>query len=485
MIKLYNSANKQYVFKQSSGKVWNFYHDNSLGLCYSTLTRKNTWTEPVSIQKNTHQSFYADIDSEDRFHILFQDGQGNIFYTLLEDDSIKTVPVLNSKTPTSYNKYLHLIPLNNIHFFYILQHNNNTILAHQVLSEGAVSTPRVIDYVMNNSCPYCAICDKLNNVYVFYQSFDGKHLQIGYKKFIPLQKFWGEFIPITKFSGDCEFPRAIIDNNNVIHICCQRRSARHHELVYQQKVPDRNMWTNEVIIHSSAYPFESSSIVYINEAIIMYWVRDDIIYYSSSNDGGSTWSKPSRYNFPAGRQLFCLSYSTNTPSEAGKIAVRDIPGSFINGLRLAFYHDVLDRDSNLSPDELRNMIVESLKLLKGSVEELKEADTGIREDISKLTLIQQSLEKELTKYSVKLNLIENEISQVKSISSRLEKYNNALSEYKSKLEPELLKINELKSGLISELTQSSIIHSITADIRNLQNEISKLRNDLYNKAEEV
>lgn len=474
---MYSSESRQYIFKQSAGKMWNFYHDNKQGLIYSIMTKRNTWTDPAVLQKDTYKSFFADIDYEDSFHILFQDNKGNISYSLVDNGSAITVPVLKSKAPAVYNKHLHLIPFkkSNVHFFYTLQHNESMILGHQILAGGKLGNPRVVDYVSGNSCPYSVVCDKSSGIYAFYQLSDGKHLQLGYKKYLPAQKNWTEFTSITSHSDDCEFPRALADGKNIIHLCYQRRVSKQYELVYQQKIPDKNIWTNDVIIHTSAYPFHEASILCINETMIIYWIRDDIIYYSSSNDSGSTWSKPTRYGFPYVRQLVCMSYKTNSPYENEKVIVRDIPGSFVNGLKMAFYQDAAGGDNNLTADELKNMIVESLKLLKGSVEELKESDISLKAEILDLRTSQEQLEKEVTKYSLKLNLAENQINQAKSINSRFESLKGDMDEVKSRLEKEAPDPDQLKSSILAEISGNSETKKILLEIQKLKNEISELK----------
>lgn len=434
---MYSINNRQFVFKQSSGKLWNFCYDERLGLCYSILGRRNTWSDPVSLHKNVHRSFFIDIDAEDRFHILFQDKQGNIFYCRIDNENVKTIPVLNSKSVSSYDKHLYLIPYKNtVHFFYILYHNDTIILAHQLLSEEKVNTPKVIDYVMNGKCPYAVTYDKSDNIYVVYQAPDGKFAQLGYKKYTQAQKNWGDFIPITKYSGMNELPRVICDSNNTIHICYQRNSEKQYELIYQQKVVDKNIWSNEHIIFSSSYSFNEASIVYSNDNIVVYWVRDDIIYYSSSGDYGITWTKPARYAFIAGKQLLCVYYKPVNPYETEKIVPSNLPGSFINGLKLAFYQNPAESSNkNLSADDLKNMIVDSLKMLRGNVEELKESDSSIRDKVSNLYSMHQGMNKEFIKYSVKLNSIEEEINQIKQALSRLEKrsYESEIQDLKKEI----------------------------------------------------
>lgn len=451
---MYNSNNKQFVFKQASGRICNFYCDNKHNLCFSTLTKRNTWSNPSIIYKNIHTSLYADIDCNDCFHLLFQDDQGNIFYSKLENDSKKILPVLKSKTPSAYNKFLYLVPMrNNIHFFYVLEHNNSSILAHQILNEDKVSIPKVIDYVAKNDSPYCVVCDKSDNMYVFYQSSDGKNMQIGHKKYISSQNFWSDFTPVTRYNGDSEFPKTIMDSKDIMHICYQRRSSRHYELVYQQKIPDKNIWADEIIIHTSTHSFDEASIIIISDKIIIYWIRDDNIYYNFSNDAGNTWGKPSKYNFAAGKQLLCISYKTNNPYEMQKISIRDIPGIFVNGIKLAFYQNASNSSDNMSADELKNMIVDSLQLLKASIEELKESDLKLKEDISRLASSQQSLERELTKYTLKLDLVENQLNKIKIINNKMESLKNDINEFKSKMEISLYDLQKLNNINNSEIPE--------------------------------
>lgn len=431
---MYNSNNKQFIFRQSNGDVWNFYHDYRYGLCYNTLTKRNTWTNPVTLHKNAFQSFFADMDLEDRFHILFQDNQGNIHYSMMDKDSIKTVPVLNSKSPAAYNKHLFLIPFrNNLHLFYVLRKESSPIFAYQVLSEDKISNPKVIDYVTDNNCPCTVIADKSQNIFAFYQSTDGSHLQLGYKKYNFQRKLWNEFTPVTKYEGDCEFPRVIADSSGTMHLCYQRKNGRQYELVYQQKIPDKNIWSNEVIILSSGHSFENSSIFWVNDNVIIYWVREDLIYYCLGTQSGNVWGKPLRYSFPSTHKLLCMSYKSNYAYEIDKTAITEIPGSFAGGLKLAFYQQPSDNGENLSAEELRILILDSLNLLKNGLEELKDADNNLREDLNKCSNHQKELEKDMVRNAVKLDSLESDISRIKSLNTRLDKIYAEMKQIKDRM----------------------------------------------------
>lgn len=432
MTGVYSSDIMQFVFKQSSGKVWNFYQDEKLGLCYSILTKRNTWSEPVLIQKNFYRTYFIDMDYEDCFHIIFQDMQGNIFYTMIDGGNINTVPVLKSKSPSIYEKHLYLIPgKKSVHIFFIIEYNNQNILSHQTLAKDSISNPKVLDYVVKNRHPFSAVCDKSGNMYIVYQVSDGKYTQLGFKKYIPSQKNWGEFTPITRYNGNCELPTTIIDSSDIIHICYQRQSDRQFELVYQQKMPDRNIWTTEVAIQASQNAFKDFSLVIVNKKAIIYWVRDSTIYYSSSSDSDNSFSKPMRYNFFNGRQLVNIIYKSNDPIENEKISVKNIPGNFINGYNLAFFHDSSSA-SSITADELRSMLLDGFKALRGSVEELQESDINLNNKLSDLMQTQQTLGRELTKYSLRLSLLENELNQLKGISKRLDGIKAAMDDFEQK-----------------------------------------------------
>lgn len=432
---MYSSHKRQFVLKESSGRLWNLFYDEKLGLCYSILTKRNTWTNPVSLQRDVLQQFYADIDANDRIHILLQDPIGNILYSRIEHGSLKTQTVLTSKSPTPYDKNLRLIfHGNTVHFFYCLKHAESWILAHQTLMDDRAGAPKVIDYIQNNSCPYSVLADKSDNIYAFYQSSDGKHYQMGCRKYASSRKFWEEFAAISRSEEDSEFPRVVADCRNILHLCYQKRQQKQYTLVYQQKVPDKNIWSGDVVIHTSAYPFSECSILCIEESVIIFWVRNDIIYYSVSNDSGDTWSNPSRYNFPSARQLICLSYKSNDFYENEKASVIDLPGVFVNGIKLAFYQNSVSSDANLSAEELKNTIVDSLKLLKGGIEELRETAEGMKEEILMLKHAQEGIERELTKYSVKQGMIENRIGESKLLDGKLESLRSALGRLEKRMD---------------------------------------------------
>lgn len=442
---MYNSVNRQFVFRQSNGRIWNFFHDRKEGICYSLLKHKSTWSAAGSLVKNAAQPFYADMDADDRFHIIYQDYEGDIFYMLLENGQPVKIPVLKSKAPTTYDKCLHLLPFKrSVHFFYTLRHNEKTLLAHQILNEGKVSNPKVIDYVAGGSLPYTVVADRPEAIYAFYQASNDGVLKILSKRYTELQKGWGEYGEAVEGAGTCEYPRVLTDFKNALHLIFQRRSGEGYALVYRQKAGGRNLWSDETVIHTSSKPFNEASIACINETIVIFWVRTDVVFYSSSTDGGSAWSNPSRYNFYAGRQMYCMAYKSNFPGESDKISVRELPGSFINGLRLGFHQPPEEKSAALSAEALRDMIVESLKMLKTDVEELKEADSKLKENIGGLNRYMEDMKRDIDKFSIRLEMAEGAGTASRASGPKLEALKGEVSALKAELDLVKQQLENLK-----------------------------------------
>ena len=481
---MFNLQNRQFVFRQPNGEVRSIFCDQRQNLCFNTLTRRGIWSSAAVLHKNVYQSFYADIYQDETCHILFQDNNGNIIYSRLDGQSLKSVTVLNSKVPTAYDKQFCIVPFKNqIYLFYVLQHDNSFMLAYQLLANSRMGTPKIVDYVSGSSVPCSIIYDSNENIYAFYQSYDGKYLQLGFKKFNTAQKHWSDFMPITKYQGNCEYPHALIDSIGIIHLCYQRRTPKLFEMVYQRKDPDKNLWSPEIVVHSSVHSFEKASILQAENRLVIFWVREDVIYYSDSSFTGEGWSKPSRYSNQYGRSLQCISYkylkptadriqvntnalygapgsqnvspgiqdgsgsgATGKTGESGRYATslspEIYPGTVTNGLKLAFvsidqFGDLFgDSPSYPVPEyasesheaggpapsggDIRKIILDTFKQLQNSIDEVRVGWTENKKEVARLTNAYLELTKELGKYSIRMNMLENQLKQLKKPAAKEE-----------------------------------------------------------------
>lgn len=386
---MYNPKNKQFVFKDSYGKLWNFYFDPSQGICYNTLSRQMSWSEAKVIQAEAYEQFYADMDEKDCFHIVYQDKKGNIIYCLmLQNESVKAIPVLTSKSHASFNKYLSLIVIKNtVHIFFIIEHNGSYMLSYQAITDGIPQAPRKVDNISNLSEPYTVIYDSNNEIYAFYHISDGRNNQIGYKKYSITNKVWSEYSQITTFSVNCINPKVVVDRNGIFHICYQRKVDKQNQLIYQQKIPDRNMWTSETVLAIFSNSIADFSILLVKNSLIIYYIRDNVIYPHTSNDWGSSFSKTLKGN-PLSKQYVCVLFKSNSPYE--HIMATELPAAFLNGFRPLFINDSSGNESVSSYDEFKNAVSSDISLLKKELHEIKDAQKAIRESIS---LLRQSLDR--------------------------------------------------------------------------------------------
>lgn len=424
---MFNFHNRQYIFRQADGELWNFFYDSRQCLCYNTLTSRGVWSNAVILHKNVYRFFYAEMDWDGVYHIMFQDNNGNIQYSRLDGQSIRTVPVLNSKSPAAYDKHLYIAPLkNSTYLFYVLQHENSFMLAYQALGNTRLGTPKVVDYVSGSNQPCSIIYDHEQNIYVFYQSYDGKYLQLGYKKFNTTQNHWSDFTPVTKYAGNCEYPHAVVDSNGIIHLCYQRRAPKLFEMVYQQKAPDKNLWSRETIVHSSVHSFENASILQSQTKIVVYWVREDMIYYNTGSLDGTGWNKASRYTTQFGHQILCLCYKSNRPGggDVSSLSPGIYPGILSNGMKLAFLMgdgsprgdgSQLNTESGAYGGSGGSDYYpeDAMSRLQESVDAIRESWSQNKKEMYKITNAYSDLKKEVDKFSIRLNLVEKVIGQLK------------------------------------------------------------------------
>jgi hypothetical protein len=85
---------------------------------FGQARRQSILPEPTVIARDVHPYFYAEMDENNVYHVLYQDNTGNINYIYMDGQWSRVIPVLGSKTPSAYNKQLYIAPLkNNIYLF--------------------------------------------------------------------------------------------------------------------------------------------------------------------------------------------------------------------------------------------------------------------------------------------------------------------------------------------------------------------------------
>lgn len=406
---MFDKNNSQFLFRLSNNDTWNFFVDNSKNLCYSSLNKKKFWNKPSIIKTDIYPSFYADMDNKDSFHLIFQNLHGDIFYTLINSKSIKTVQILKAKMPSTYNKHLHLIPLkDSVHFFYILHYKNSLILSHQILKNGTLSNPQILASSAKNLQPYSVFVDSVGNISLYYCFFDGKFSQLGYKIYSPFESMWTKFSQVTNSNSDVHLLDALVDHNNITHILYKEKS--NNTYFYANSNPSTFKCPN--INTSSAY------LVIFKNTIFIFWIKKNIIHFIKSKNNGISWSDIQEYHMNA--EIFCVKFKSNNSKDF--IFSNNIPATFINGFTLASFNELTFDQSNvnsISANDFKTIVLDSLNILKNKFESLQS-------EVTHLKSLYQTLN---TKYST----LQNKYTRVNSTSNKPEIL-DAETEYKKFLD---------------------------------------------------
>lgn len=426
---MYNKDTKQFLFKWSNGDTFNFFVDSSNNLCYSNLNKKNTWSKPITIKKEIHPCFYADIDSKDKIHIIFQTLNGDIFYTFINSKSTKTMQILKSKTSSSYNKYLHLIPLkDSVHFFYILHHKNSMILSHQILKNSTLSNPQIIASSSKNIYPYSVFASDIGNIYLYYNFFDGKFFQLGYKTYSPFEAMWTKFSQITNSNSDVLLINALIDSFNTTHILYKEKCQKNTYNFYYAKFSSDDTFLK---IPINKIPAPNPSLTILQKSLIILGINNNIIHFIKSDDLGSTWSDIEQCTMNG--NFFCVGFKSNLDQNQ----ISTLPISFVNGYTIASFNKI----SSVSTNDFKAIVLDSLNLLKNKFEKLNQ-------DILNLKSLYKNLESRLQQQKG-LNINSN-TSNIIDTQSEYEKF-----------------VNELKTSYNFDIKPNYNVHKYSGNISKL------------------
>ena len=367
---MYNQDKQQFIFKLSNSDTWNFFVDEKNNLCYSCLTPKKEWSKPTIIKKQVYHSFYSDIDKKDNFHILFQDLNGNIFYTFISSKISKTIQLLKAKISSCYNKYLHLIPLSDsIHFFYVLHYKNSSILSHQILKNATLSSPQILASSTRTLYPYSVFSTSLENIYLYYNFFDGEFFQLGYKIYSPFESLWTKFSKITASNSNIYLGDAFIDSNNISHILYQEKTNNNTYKLHYLSIPDNGF--KKEVLHEQQNIFCNLNLIYNKDLLIAFWVTDNNIFFTKSQHSTNEWSKISEY-LPD-KETFSVKFKSNFSKDSNFFVSNSIPTNFHNGYTLASFGDISLNYINvnsISTNDFKTIVLDSLNLLKNKFETL-------------------------------------------------------------------------------------------------------------------
>jgi hypothetical protein len=404
---MYDISKKHYIIKLSTGRIINIFYKEKAGILLSLLNKRNQWSEPVILMKGAHPNFSACVDSSDNIHLLCQDMHGNIVHMYSSDNDWDMEIIIKSKSPSSYDKFLQICFYEGkLIFLFVVEYMGRKILSYQIKDKNNITEPKVIDYVPSSGKPYHLVLGLNNSLYIVYKFIGNKNNQIGYKSFIKESNRWGEFTPVTQFDGDSQLLSASADISGSLHILWQKNAFKKYELVYSKYQFPSNNQNIDKTLFLDEYSFDNSSVILLEEYVIVYWVKETNIFYCISEDGGNYWSKPSIYQLPGSRALYCMVYKSMLENELISSYVNELPGNYSGGYRLAFAGDYIFKQKIVTAEDFRFKLAGTLDLLSNSLDDLKSEVTDLESWRNRMVT-------EIDKLNIKYEITNSELSKLK------------------------------------------------------------------------
>lgn len=455
------SDNRQFLFKLSSGKLVNFYHNNNK-ILYRSKTGDRNWTNPAVLADNSYSSFYVLLDRDDSLHIISQDLVGNVNYHKFQDNKATRIPLLKSTSTNVYERHMSIILNNTIPIFvYTIQNNNGTSLVYQYFKNRQPVKPLVIDLVPENKIPYTIT--SLDNPYIIYPVLSGNYVQIGYRHILENYRL-GELKIISNAAGNCEAPKCIDLPDKSLHIIYNYKTTTGTQIIYQNKQRGENSFSRAKQIYSTNQTFTHSSLLYSNDTLYIYWLRNGQIYYVFSNDGGNNFSSIRHASVSGVPRLYRASYSSNIDIEA---RCDDEPMYIGNSINHVFYVETQRKPAPPTPisitadNEVTDEKSEQNDKHNENVISNQNEFTGLRQHISRVDKDMVNISSNMVNLSSKIRSIEDDVIALRDLAnefkSTIEDFSQYIKEQGSK------NINEIKGQIKPVSLKSQMKYKIARE----------------------
>lgn len=284
------------------GQWWNFFLDSSGALCFRVHSG-NRWGQYEILLQDVLPDFSV-VAHERHIHIVCQDIHGNILYLQYSDGKWQKTNVYESDSSKAYSKYFHLVTLSGyLNLFYILLYKERPMLVHQILGRSGTN---VVDYVTLSDNPFCVVESAATELTVFYLNSKGT---AGFKKYQWSKKDFCSFIPIRHEHERLYSLHAIPADGDAFHLCGIDRVDGVDNIAYM-RCGSAGQTSRYAAVWLDAPTTSVPILLDSGGRLYILWQAHNTILYASSDDGGATWSKATR--FIKGEQLPAVRYQMST-----------------------------------------------------------------------------------------------------------------------------------------------------------------------------
>jgi len=440
---MFDVNKKQYILSLSTGKKAYFYYGQGSGILVRWQSEEGKWQEPVPAAKNGVEGFSTCLDRDNGIHLIYQDLNGNIIYLNYSGEAWFRKPVLRSRNmDTGDKQQLQIVcGKNGIYAFYILEYIGKKYIAFQddLKDSDSQVTPKTIDQAYGFPT-YKVLSDNTGKMSIFYRTIkDGKKIS-GFRTYDAGSLKWSSFQPLPSSLSELAIICAAASMTGGVHLCLQKSEGKKYQLLYYKFITVAD--NQESMILAESEETFSNIEIYADEACTrIFWANKEGIFCCTSYDNGNNWDTAQKLNTFDMKDVSCFSYMQNTGGKAHEVQTSVVPGSFGDAPKLAFLN-IPSRSTALEDSEaesLRKTIAETLKLLTGNINDLRNASRELYKRLDGLDAAQQQLELDMSKFGIRDKFIENDMGKIKSELDVLKARMDDLDSLRVKPELDVLK----------------------------------------------
>lgn len=307
------------LIKSSTGEFYHIYTDKKNYLILNKYDENNILTEETSIIQEEVLDFAANIDSENKIHLIFLLKDGNLIYYLYNEKKWLKSFIKKLDTQSNIYKYLNIYIINNeINIFYTHANliNQNLWTIEQLIgTKNNWTKIRVNTFLAEKSPnPYYIDYDNMGNIHLVFSAKEKSLNHVYYTFYNSFIKKWNQ-IPekISSSNVNNLFPYLFVDSKSNIHIIWSSLNSKNYILKYKKFAPigqDKYKWKEIKLPTISNLDFIPIALE-DNKTLKILFIKNNKIQYLYSKDYGISWLK-SEISYEINKDLWLLSYSSNS-----------------------------------------------------------------------------------------------------------------------------------------------------------------------------
>jgi len=270
--------NNNWLLKDNSNNIWNFYLDNEHNLIFS-VRKDGRWIDNKFIDRNVIE-FYVDIDCNNDIHVIYI-CDDKLKYCIIIDKKLTINTIYDSKNSNYIMKEIKLVIVDNVVYIFCLIPNvkttNEFILMNYVWDRKNV-----------RKYPVCSIKKKSYcNNYYDVELFDEKYVYVFYndENNIYAKNYmdgkWGEAEKVIDINKNIR-EYNIISNKNIFNLLIVNNFLGKYELVNVKLNEDFKVISK--IKYISEYNIDNTIAIIENNEVYLFWTENSNLMISGTAD---------------------------------------------------------------------------------------------------------------------------------------------------------------------------------------------------------